>query len=85
MSDKKNNLKGVIEAVKADTNAIKAELVALGIPRSTLYHYINNPEVDIKSTHARIIMRVTRCKLDDLIVDSSTPVSEDQFKLSKTN
>lgn len=81
MSNKKNNLKAVIEAVKADTNTIKAELVALGIPRSTLYHYLNNPEVDIKSTHARIIMRVTRCKLDDLVFGISTP--EEPFSLSK--
>jgi hypothetical protein len=82
MNNAKNNLKSVVEAVKADTNAVKAELVAFGIPRSTLYHYLNNPEVDIKSTHARIIMRVTGCKLEDLIVDNTTTASgSEKFNL----
>lgn len=82
MDKTKNNLKAVIEAVNADTNTVKAELISSGIPRSTLYHYIANPNVDIKASHVKIIMRVTKCNLDDLIVEPATVKNNPEFNLS---
>ena len=80
----KNRLKHVLEAKNADTKRLKAELKALGIPPTTLWNYINDPEKDIKGSHVGIIMRVTGCTYDELFVNSKTDAS-DNFHLTKTN
>jgi hypothetical protein len=84
MSNQINKLKVVLESKNADTARLKAELIALGIPRTTLWKYINNPETDIKGTHIGIIMRVTGCTYEELIVANANTV-KGNFELSKTN
>jgi hypothetical protein len=83
MSKKLNNLREVLEAKNADTKQLKAQLKALGIPPTTLWNYINNPERDIKGSHVGIIMRVTGCTHDELI--NGLPKTEESadFNLSK--
>lgn len=84
MDNQKNRLKKVLEAQNADTARLKKQLKSSGIPSSTLWKYINHPETEISATHAAIIIKVTNCTLNDLIVDNSTLEEPANFELSKT-
>ncbi len=86
MDNKKNRLKEVLEGKNADTKRLKAELKALGIPPTTLWKYLNQPETDIKGSHVGIIMHVTGCTYDEVVVNN-TSISDvnkkGEFNLSK--
>jgi hypothetical protein len=81
MSTQKNRLKAVLEGKNADTKRLKAELKALGIPPTTLWKYVNQPETDIKGSHIGIIMRVTGCTYEELFNGEPLQVIEDDFNL----
>jgi len=83
MSNQKNKLKQLLEAQNADTVELKRQLKSAGIPSSTLWKYINQPETDISGTHIAIILRTIKCNIDDLIVAPATIGTDaEQFNLS---